>query len=123
MILLGELTIIRVDFHRPGGRTVEAKIKSMHINKPEPSHRKSAIGVVIQGPVQSIGRTMKDLHARHFDASENCLDLVKRIKEWGATPILTTWKNQDLKNLSHLNSTDIQKIEYLRISNSWPCYK
>lgn len=68
--------------------------------------------MVIQGPIQSIGRTMKDLSPRDHDSSENCLDLIRRIHEWGATPILITWDNQELKNLSDLNSTDIHKITF-----------
>ena len=61
----------------------------------------SNLGVIIQGPIHSKGRTMKDLQPREFDASENINQLFSRIKTLGASPLLVTWEDQDLSNLSN----------------------
>jgi len=60
----------------------------------------SNLGVIIQGPIHSKGRTMKDLRPREFDASENINKLFSRINSLGANPLLVTWEDQDLSNLS-----------------------
>ena len=43
---------------------------------------------------------MKDLRPREFDASENINKLFSRINSLGANPLLVTWEDQDLSNLS-----------------------
>jgi hypothetical protein len=58
------------------------------------------LGVVIQGPIISRGRTMKDLTPRNYDSSNNINQIFERIKSTGATPILVTWKNEELLHLS-----------------------
>lgn len=58
------------------------------------------LGVIIQGPIYSRGRTMKDLNPRNYDASKNINQIFERIKSTGATPILVTWKNEETANLS-----------------------
>lgn len=57
------------------------------------------IGVIIQGPINSRGRTMKNLTPKNYDASENINQLFHRIVQTGAYPILVTWDFEDTRKL------------------------
>lgn len=69
------------------------------------------IGVIIQGPINSRGRTMKDLNPRNFDASENINQLFQRISKMGAQPILVTWDQEDTSKLNSKVQEDTLKIQ------------
>jgi hypothetical protein len=68
------------------------------------------LGVIIQGPINSRGRTMKNLTPRNFDASENINQLFHRIVQTGAYPILVTWDSEDTHKLDLKVVNDALKI-------------
>lgn len=74
------------------------------------------LGVIIQGPVNSRGRTMKNLNPRNFDASSNINQIFERIKSTGATPILVTWKNEETQLLSPEVVRNMIKIQMPEVS-------
>ena len=80
------------------------------------------IGVILQGPINSRGRTMKNLSPRNYDASENMNQLFYRVSKMGAHPILVTWDAEDtnkldsdvLKNTLKIRMPNTTKIFQLR---------
>lgn len=86
---------------------------------------KSDIAVVIQGPIYSTGRTMKDLKHNLFDATNNVSQLSQRIEKWGAKQIVVTWKIENVENLklgksAHVVQTSMpSKSLWFRIRNNY----
>jgi hypothetical protein len=72
----------------------------------------SDVGVVIQGPILSRGRTMDDLQPRDYDASVNVNKLFAKASEAGAGVVVVTWEGEDVSNLDPvaLNNTLIVEM-------------
>ena len=60
----------------------------------------SDLGVVIQGPIQSVGRTLTDLKFRQYDATSDVQAMLKVINEIGSIPVVVTWSEQNLEGFS-----------------------
>jgi hypothetical protein len=72
----------------------------------------SEIGIVIQGPIQSYGRTLTDLSHRSYDCTYDVKKMVRESIEFGATPIVSTWSDQNLESFSENDKNYISQISF-----------
>lgn len=72
----------------------------------------SEIGVVIQGPIQSFGRTLTDLNPRAYDATGDIKSTFKEIENLGAGAVVITWSKQDISSFSELEKKKIVQIGF-----------
>ena len=85
----------------------------------------SEIGVVIQGPIQSVGRILTDLSHRTFDATQDVKKMICEAIEVGAHPIVSTWSGQSLELFSKDESDFISECVFPRapvsrfLRNDW----
>jgi hypothetical protein len=72
----------------------------------------SDIGVVIQGPIQSVGRTLTDLKSRAYDCTADVKTMLEEIKSLGSLPLVVTWHDQNIGNFSFDERGYIKKIPF-----------
>ncbi len=76
----------------------------------------SEIGVVIQGPIKSIGRTLTNLNKIDFDATSNIKLMLKESLLIGATPIVVTWENENIEKFTPEEKKFIRVLTFPKVS-------
>ncbi len=74
------------------------------------------IGVVIQGPIQSVGRVLTDLRFRPYDATADVKTMLQTITNLGSKPIVVTWQDQNIDEFSYHERENIMKILFPRVA-------
>jgi hypothetical protein len=74
------------------------------------------IGVVIQGPIQSVGRVLTDLKFRPYDSTADVKTMLQAIVNLGANPIVVTWQDQNIDEFSSYERENIMKIPFPRVT-------
>ena len=83
------------------------------------------IGVVIQGPIQSRGRTLTNLVHKNYDATNDIRSMLNEAFQAGIKPIVVTWDNQDLAAFTSHERKFIKCIPYYtpsltqKLRNNW----
>lgn len=70
------------------------------------------ISVVIQGPIQSFGRTLTDLNPRAYDATSDIKSTLQKIEWLGASAVVITWSDQDISSFSEIEKKNIVQIKF-----------
>jgi hypothetical protein len=73
------------------------------------------IGVVIQGPIQSVGRVLTDLKFRPYDSSDDVKTMLQTTLNLGSKPIVVTWQDQNIDEFSSDEKEHIKKIPFPRV--------
>jgi hypothetical protein len=76
----------------------------------------SDIGVVIQGPIQSVGRILTDLKFRPYDSTSDVKTMLQTIINLGSKPIVVTWQDQNIDEFSFNEKEYIMKIPFPRVT-------
>lgn len=85
----------------------------------------SEIGIVIQGPIQSVGRILTDLTQRAHDSTLDVKKMIRESLEVGVKPIVSTWSDQNLNTFSAIEKDYISQITFpfapapKRLLNDW----
>jgi hypothetical protein len=76
----------------------------------------SDIGVVIQGPIQSVGRVLTDLKFRPYNSTADVKIMLQSIINLGSKPIVVTWQDQNIDEFSFNEKENIKKIPFPRVT-------
>lgn len=83
------------------------------------------IGIVIQGPIRSNGRRLSDLEALEYDCTRDIQEMLRLSISSKITPIVITWKNENLSGFSKVERAYIKTIAFpkrnilSRLRNDW----
>lgn len=78
------------------------------------------IGVVLQGPIVSEGRTFEHLTLKRFDSSQNILDYYQTAKLQGCETVISTWSGEPVSQLASIPKEDLiltPPISHRRVSS------
>jgi hypothetical protein len=85
----------------------------------------SDIGLVIQGPIMSNGRSLFDLDPRDYNCAKDIKEMLKHAISLKITPIVITWEGQDLSQFSQSERKYIKAVSFpkknivSRLRNDW----
>ena len=82
----------------------------------------SDVGVIIQGPIQSLGRVLTDLKFRQYDSTNDVKMMLRAINEIGATPMVVTWLDQNIEGFSAEERENIERIPFPK-GTAWRSFR
>lgn len=74
------------------------------------------VGVVIQGPVMSRGRVLRDLNHRNFDCTQNIVSMVEECKRFDFLPVVVTWRSPSSRELKLQVACDVLELDFPRVT-------